>query len=498
MSRVSLVLLAVLVLAAGDGRAASTPVVTVGSKNFTESYLLAEITARLLEHSGIRVERRFGLGGTLICLEALVAGEIDVYIEYTGTITETILETPVAPERSALAAPLAEMGLRTLPELGFDNSYALAMDADAARRQGIARISDLVGRDDLEFAFSHEFIEREDGWRGLKEVYGFTRAPPGIEHGLAYQAIAEDRIDVTDAYATDGDLERYGLGVLQDDRGFFPSYAALPLVRTGFPPEAEAALKLLDGRIDAGRMRALNARVVVEGKTFEQVAAAFLEEEGLVVDPVAGRRLRSDLAGNTLAHLRLTGVALLSAVLVGLPLGILVHRSRRASGVVLYTAGLFQTIPSIALLALLIPVLGIGWAPAVVALFLYSLLPILRNTVTALLTVDPVLRRVAVGMGLGPVQQVRWLLLPMALPGIMAGIRTAAVISIGTATLAAFVGAGGLGQPIVTGLALNDPALILEGAIPAAVLAIVTELLFELLERRLIPAPLRRDSLQAD
>ena len=498
MSRVGPVLVVLLALAVVDGRAASPPMVTVGSKNFTESYLLAEITAQLLEHAGIRVERRFGLGGTLICLEALVAGEIDVYIEYTGTITEAILRRPVAPERSALAAPLAEMGLRTLPELGFDNSYALAMDADAARERGIERISDLVGREDLEFAFSHEFIEREDGWRGLKEVYGFTRTPPGIEHGLAYQAIAEDRIDVTDAYATDGDLERYGLAVLQDDRDFFPRYAALPLVRTGFPAEAEAALKLLDGRIDSARMRALNARVVVDRRTFEQVAAAFLEEEGLVVDPVAASRLRSDLVGNTLAHLRLTGVALLCAVLVGLPLGILVHRSRRASGSVLYIAGLLQTIPSIALLALLIPVLGIGWAPALVALFLYSLLPILRNTVTALLTVDPVLRRVAVGMGLGPVQQIRWLLLPMALPGIMAGIRTAAVISIGTATLAAFVGAGGLGQPIVTGLALNDPALILEGAIPAAMLAIVTELLFEVLERRLIPAHLRRDPLHSD
>ncbi|MDZ7825129.1 MAG: glycine betaine ABC transporter substrate-binding protein [Gammaproteobacteria bacterium] len=496
MSRVGPVLVVLLALAVVDGRAASPPVVTVGSKNFTESYLLAEITAQLLEHAGIRVERRFGLGGTLICLEALVAGEIDVYIEYTGTITEAI-SAFCRPRAVGARRAAGGDGLRTLPELGFDNSYALAMDADAARERGIERISDLVGSEDLEFAFSHEFIEREDGWRGLKEVYGFTRTPPGIEHGLAYQAIAEDRIDVTDAYATDGDLERYGLAVLQDDRDFFPRYAALPLVRSGFRPEAEAALKLLDGRIDSARMRALNARVVVDRRTFEQVAAAFLEEEGLVVDPVAASRLRSDLVGNTLAHLRLTGVALLCAVLVGLPLGILVHRSRRASGSVLYTAGLLQTIPSIALLALLIPVLGIGWAPALVALFLYSLLPILRNTVTALLTVDPVLRRVAVGMGLGPVQQIRWLLLPMALPGIMAGIRTAAVISIGTATLAAFVGAGGLAAHRHLHRAPDDPALILEGAIPAAMLAIVTELLFELLSGA-IPVHLRRDPLRTD
>jgi osmoprotectant transport system permease protein len=162
---------------------------------------------------------------------------------------------------------------------------------------------------------------------------------------------------------------------------------------------------------------------------------------------------------------------------------------------VLYGAGLLQTIPSIALLALMIPLFGIGWMPAIVALFLYSLLPILRNTITALLTVDPLLRRVAVGMGLTPLQQVRWLLLPMALPTILAGVRTAAVISIGTATLAAFVGAGGLGEPIVTGLSLNDPRLILQGAVPAALLALATELAFELLERRLVPPPLRRDPL---
>ena len=134
-------------------------------------------------------------------------------------------------------------------------------------------------------------------------------------------------------------------------------------------------------------------------------------------------------------------------------------------------------------------------APAIVALFLYALLPILRATVTALLTVDPLLVRVAVGMGLKRRQRVRYLLLPLAMPHVLAGVRTAAVISIGTATLAAFIGAGGLGQPIVTGLALNDPNLILQGAVPASLLALTTEFAFELLERRLVPAHLRADPL---
>lgn len=475
--------------------------VVVGSKNFSESYLLGEISAQLLEGAGIPVERRFGLGGTLICFEALRTGEIDFYVEYTGTITEAILTRPVAPTRAALAAPLAAMNLQVLPELGFDNTYALAMDETLATSAGIATISDLQRRDDLRIALSHEFIDRDDGWRGLREAYGFAVTPIGIEHGLAYQAIAAGRIDVTDAYSTDGDIERYGLRVLIDDRDFFPRYAALPLARKDLSVAAARVLARLQGRIDAQRMRELNAEVVVAQRSFADVAEGFLAEEGLAGTRVArgaddGADLRRALLRNTAVHLQLTGIALLLAVCIGLPLGILVHRSRQASRVVLYAAGLLQTIPSIALLALLIPVLGIGTAPAVVALFVYSLLPILRSTVTALLTVDPLLRRVAVGMGLTPLQQIRWLLLPMALPNVLAGVRTAAVISIGTATLAAFVGAGGLGQPIVTGLALNDPGMILQGALPAAALAVLTELLFELLERRLIPAHLRGDPLR--
>ncbi|MEE4297845.1 MAG: glycine betaine ABC transporter substrate-binding protein [Pseudomonadales bacterium] len=487
-------LLLVLAAAPSCASGAERPV-AIGSKSFGESYLLGEIFAQLLEADGLEVERRFGLGGTLICKEALDTGEIDVYPEYTGTITQAILRAELAATPEAIAAPLARLGLRTLPPLGFDNTYALAVDGERARREGLERISDLLPRDDLVFAFSNEFVERDDGWAGLRLAYGFDFAVNGVDHGLAYQALASGRIDVTDAYSTDGDLERYGLFVLEDDLGFFPTYLALPLARDDLPAEAAASLARLEGRIDAARMRALNARVSVDGLGFDEVAQAFLLEEGLVEAGRAMRGRRSDLLANTLRHLQLTGSALLAAVLLGLPLGVLVHRSPRSSRVVLYVASLLQTIPSIALLALLIPLLGIGWAPAVVALFLYSLLPILRATVTALLTVDPLLVRVAVGMGLTERQQVRHLLLPLAMPNVLAGVRTAAVISIGTATLAAFVGAGGLGQPIVTGLALNDPELILQGALPAAFLALATELAFEGLERRLVPAHLRSDPL---
>lgn len=458
--------------------------VAVGSKAFPESYLLAEMMAQAIEAEGLVVERRFGFEGTLVCFEALRRGEIQVYPEYTGTLREVILG-------GRPLEALSESGVAMLPAFGFSNSYGLAVRRDTAERLDLQSISDLAGAPGLRIALSHEFRERPDGWPGLKRRYGLTAVPGGIEHGLAYRALAQGRIDVTDVYTTDGDIERHGLVVLADDRQYFPDYRAVPLAAPALPPAARAAIERLAGRIDAERMRKLNARVVVEGLTFAVVAHDFLVAEGLA----AGDAPRADRAGrllrNTLVHLKLTGIALLAACLAGLATSVLVFRSATATRVVLYVAGLMQTVPSIALLALMIPLLGVGQTPAIVALFLYALLPIVSSTVTALRSVDPVLLRVSEAMGMTRWQQARLVRVPLAVPYVLAGLKTAAVISIGTATLAAFIGAGGLGEPIVTGLALNDPGLILEGALPAAGLAVATEIAFELAERRLIPAHLR-------
>lgn len=468
--------------------ASAQEALVVGSKNFTESYLLAEVISRLLESKGHLVERRYGLGGTLICYEALKNGEIDVYVEYTGTLSQAILSLNDTPRIEEFNRLLADDGLEVLPSLGFNNTYAIALARERAQTMGLTRVSDLLEHPELEIAVSHEFLAREDGWPGLMNVYGFESLPTGIEHGLAYQAIAEGRIDVTDAYSTDGDLERYDLTVLEDDKGFFPQYLAVPFTRTDVGAEVKGLIAELAGRLNDDSMRKLNAAVVVDSRTFDDVAIEWLAEQGLIDETVQVRSpLWESLGRNTLTHLKLTGIALLLACAIGLPAGIVVYRSEVLSKGVLYVAGLLQTIPSIALLALMIPLFGIGERPAIIALFLYSLLPILRNVVTAMLTIDPLLRRVAAAMGLSTFQQIRHLLLPMAMPNVLAGIRTAAVISIGTATLAAFIGAGGLGDPIVTGLALNDQAMILQGAIPAALLAIATELMFELIERVLIP-----------
>lgn len=488
MSRTALALLGLFVF---SGIAAQPRPVIIGGKTFTESYVLAEVMAQLLEARGIAVERRTGLAGTLVAFQALQTGGIDVYVEYSGTISQVILEADEALSLGAINAALIPMELELLAPLGFNNAYTLAVSGETAARYGLQSISDLSIHPDLRFGLSHEFRDRADGWPGVREAYDLPQDSVGIEHGLAYQALFQGSIDVTDAYSTDGDLLRYDLVVLEDNRGFFPGYLAMPMVRADLDPAVKTALGLLGNRLNDVTMRAMNAEVVVQGRTPAEVAADFLLAENLVASAeVRNESLWPRLARNTLVHLKLTGIALSLACIAGLGLALLVYRSQPLSAGVLYTAGLLQTIPSIALLALLIPMVGVGQRPAIIALFLYSLLPIARNSITALVTIDPLLRRVAQALGLTQRQQLRYVYIPLALPHVLAGVRIAAVVSIGTATLAAFIGAGGLGEPIVTGLALNDTGLILQGAVPAALLALAAELVFEGLERWLIPGHL--------
>ena len=471
--------------------------IAVGGKAFNEGYILGEIVAQALEAEGFPVERRLGLGGTLICYEALVSGEIDVYVEYTGTLARAILQRQDSPDLEALNQAVTGAGLELLAPFGFNNAFALAIRRALAERRGIRAISDLAGHNDLRVALSHEFLQREDGWPGLAHAYGLKVIPTGIEHALAYQALNDGAADLMDAYTTDGELLRRNLAVLRDDRGYFPRYLAAPLVRQDLPSAAKAALRALGNTLNDQQMQAMN-RQALEGGGFDAIAQEYLASLGIgpgltqppgfdgVYYAPGGGSWRT-LGRNALRHLELTAMALLPAAAVGIALSFAVFRVAWLSRAVVYAAGLLQTIPSIALLALMIPLFGIGVAPAIVALFLYSLLPIVRNTVTALVTIDPVLLRVCQAMGLTPRQALRHVLAPLAVPSMLAGVRTAAVISIGTATLAAFIGAGGLGDPIVTGLALNDVGLILQGALPAAALAVLAELAFEGLERLLSP-----------
>lgn len=477
--------------------AAAAQTITVGSKNFGESYLLAEIAAQVLEAQGFRVNRKLGLGGTLICYEALRNAEIDLYPEYTGTLSQAVLNLPGNPNRTQINQVLAGQGLELLSEYGFNNTYAVVVRDEQAQELGLRRIGDLKNHA-LVAAFSHEFIQREDGWPGLAERYSLEQSVTGIEHGLAYQAISDGAIDVTDAYSTDGELQRYRLRILDDDLGYFPEYRAATLVQASASPRLRQALSGLHNMLDESQVQALNAKVAIQGLSFQEVAADFIRANsgrlGISEQDTAKSAMPSvqspwvaPLWGHFVRHLQLTGSALFAAIAIGLGISLLVYRRQRLAEIVVYLCGLMQTIPSLALLALMIPIFGIGFLPAIIALFLYSLLPIVRNAIIALANTDPTLVRVSAALGLSGWEQLRYLRLPLATPAIFAGIRTAAVISIGTATLAAFIGAGGLGEPIVVGLSLNDTNMILRGAIPAAVLAIAVELVFAALERKVSP-----------
>lgn len=468
--------------------------IAIGSKTFSESHVLAELSAQILEAEGFVVQRRLGLGGTLITFEALRAGELDVYPEYTGTLIRAVFEGSNLTE-AGLEDKLEALGLRFPVRFGFNNTYALAMPRALAEERGLKRISDLKPHTDLRFGFSHEFLRRSDGWPALRSRYQLPQSAVGIEHTLAYRALQAGQLDATDAYSTDAELRVFDLKLLDDDRELFPTYFAGLLMRNDLPPAAVSVLLRLRDRLDEARMQRLNQRVATAGETPAAVASAFLREAGLTGTDAPEVVRRSTLGRNTLVHLKLTGLALALGCLTAIPLALLISRYARLASALQYAAGLIQTIPALALLALLIPLLGLGQTSAVAALFLYSLLPIMRNTLAGLFAVDPLLREVAASLGMTRSEQLFRIELPLAMPMILAGIRTAAVISIGTATLAAFVGAGGLGEPIITGLSLNDHRLILEGAIPAAGLAVLAECFFELLERYALPAHLRRRHL---
>ncbi len=552
------------------GAAQDQGTLTIGSKRFTESYILAEILAQT---AAPQLQRRpvikQGLGNTAIVYEALRSGAIDLYPEYTGTVANELLKLGGTNSLDAINQGLAPLGLAAAVPLGFNDGYALAMRAADAKARGVRSLSDLARHPELKLGLSNEFIGRADGWRGLKDRYRLPQQPIGLDHGLAYDAVGNQQVDVIDIYTTDAKIDRLGLTVLEDDLQYFPRYDAVVLYRADVPqrfPNAWAALQQnLQDRIDEYDMIAMNARAELDGVAFEVIARDWLAAAGsarppasvaaaasggnVVVaggaagvgaasvgstgagaartgaaeggaakgatpsaraaradpadatpkstpDPSArgfwGKLFGPDLARLTWQHLMLVVVSVGIAALIAIPLGIAVFRHPRTRAIVVGATGLLQTVPSLALLAVLIWLLGaIGSLPALVALTLYSLLPILRNTTTALAAVPDGLVMAAKALGLTRRQSMREVQLPLALPTVIAGVRTATSIAIGTATIAAFIGAGGYGERIVTGLALNDGQLLLAGALPAALLALLSEAVFELVERWLVWRPAR-------
>jgi osmoprotectant transport system permease protein len=432
------------------------------------------------------------MGGTIILWQALRGGQIDAYPEYTGTIAQQILKTDRALSRDEIRESLAKFGVGMTEPLGFNNTYALVMRRSEAQRLGVRTISDLRKYPELKVGLTHEFLDRQDGWQPLRERYALPQQNViGIDHALGYAALANGSIQIKDAYSTDAKIEQNDLVVLKDDLQFFPKYEAVFLFRLSTRADGVVALRRLEGTLDERRMVRLNAEAE-RTKNYTKAADLYFER-GAASRNTVGESFPQKLARWTLRHLQLAGFSLLLSAIFGIPLGIIASRGGPIGQLIIGFASVVQTIPSLALLALLVPLpfFGISVRTAIAALFLYGLLPIVRNTATGLQDIPRSLRESAVALGLSPFVRLWEIYLPMASRSILSGIKTSAVINVGTATLAALIGAGGLGEPILSGLSLNDHVTILEGAIPAALLALLVQWSFDLLDRVLIPKGLR-------
>ena len=478
-----LALLPAVPLAAAD--------VKLASKKFTESVILGEIGRAAVDQAGIDAQHRRELGGTRVIWNALLRGDIDAYPEYSGTIMREILAAHNIRDPRLLDSVLAEYGVACSAPLGFNNTYALGVRRDRAAELGLSSISDLEDHPKLALGFSNEFMDRGDGWPGLRAAYDLPQDDVrGLDHDLAYRGLADGSIDVIDVYSTDAEIRYYDLVTLADDRAYFPEYQAVWLYRRDLEqrfPAAINALRQFEGAITAETMITMNAAVKIDRRPEGAVAAEFAAELLQTEVRAQTRSLWGQLWNATLEHIFMVLVSMFAAVLLAVPLGIAAVRWRRLGQALLALVGIVQTIPSLALLVFMIPLLGIGTAPAIAALFLYSLLPIVRNTHAGLTDIAPDIRESALALGLPARERLIQIELPLAARSILAGIKTSAVINIGTATLGALIGAGGYGQAILTGIRLDDMALILSGAVPAAGLALLAQLLFEWLERLVIP-----------
>ena len=479
--------------------AGARPVV-VGSKAFSESIILGEITAILLEKKmNHPVRRKFNLGGTQVVFSSLKKDLIDVYAEYTGTGYSMILNLSGESHSEKIYHIVnnqfqKKWGIVWSPAIGFNNTYALAVRENDFRFKNISAISSLhTIADELIYAAPHEFMERKDGHKQLVEKYQLKfKKVFSMSAGLMYSSLVKKKIDIAVVYSTDGRIRANQLKMLKDDKLFFPPYyvsLTAKLKTLNEIPALKKVFHIVENLITKEEMIDMNDQVDRLKRNPKAVARAFLQKKNILSSKISssasGQKTRSDNSFFSLVweqrvyllklikeHLFLTFAALILAVLFSVPAGILMTRSSKLTKIIFPVINTVQTIPSLAFLGFLIPLLGIGMTPAVFVLFLYSLLPIIRNTYSGILDINPIYIEVSKGMGLNPFQILRYVELPLALPIIIAGVRTAVVVAVGTATLAAFIGAGGLGDPIFRGISTLNTQLILLGAVPAGLLAI--------------------------
>ncbi len=492
--RSAIVFCALCIFSAAAALSDAAEPVTIGSKVFTESVILGELATQLGRDAGVSTTHRSQLGGTQVLWKSLIGGEIDAYPEYTGTIVQELLPGTPATEE-AIRAALATKGVGMTRSLGFNDTYALGAPEAIAAKLGLKTIGDMRAHSELRVGLSNEFLERKDGWPAVRAAYALPQqSVTGLDHDLGYRAIASGRTDIIDLYSTDAEIAFYHLRVLEDDQRLFPEYKAVYLYRLDLNRRAPAfvsALARLEGAIDAPHMIAMNAASKLNKAPESRVASEFLLATLQTRTDPREATLAGTLLTRTREHLLLVAVSLAASIVVAIPLGVLAFARPRLGHVILAAVAVIYTIPSLALLVFMIPLLGIGTWPAIVALFLYGLLPIVRNTHAGLAGIAPGLRRSAIVLGLSPRARLLGIELPIAAPSILAGIKTAAVINVGTATLGALIGAGGYGQPILTGIRLDNNRLILLGAVPAAVLALLVQGGFGLLERLILPRGLQ-------
>ncbi len=483
------------------------PKVRVGSKSFTESVILGDLLFHLGTQAGAEVEHLSELGGTTVLWNALKSGDIDAYVDYTGTIQE-LLSNLVEPgvslrTESDMRSAMEKMGVVMSERIGFNNTYALGMREATADKLGITKISDLRDHPDLKFGISEEFMERNDCWRQLPARYRLPHKDVrSMDHNLAYRGLEHNSIQVTDLNTTDAEIEFYRLRVLEDDKGFFPTYYSVILMKNDLEkraPKVAAAYRQLENAIDSKAMMSMTAKVRLDRELETNVAAAFLNERMNLSIAYQGigamaewRRFAGRFLKTTLEHLFLVSVSLTLAIATAIPLGIASAKNESFGQTILGVVGVIQTLPTMAILVFMIPVFGLGAYPAIAALFFYSLLPIVRNTYAGLSQIPKATIESAEVLGLGSRARLRLVELPLALPSILSGIKTAAVINVGTATIGAFIGAGGYGSPILTGIRLSSIPLILQGAVPAALLALLVQYGFSIVERRFVSPGLQR------
>lgn len=492
----------------------------LATKSFTEQHILSAMTVQYLQKKGFQVQPQTNIAA-VISRNAMVNKQIDITWEYTGTslIIFNRIDKRMSPQETydTVKRLDAKLGLVWLKPADMNNTYAFAMQRKRAESENITTISQMVAKieqvrqndpdHNWMLGLDLEFAGRSDGMKPLQQAYQMQLDRPQIRQmdpGLVYNAVRDGLVDAGLVYTTDGRVKGFDLKVLEDDKGFFPSYAVTPVVRKEVleaNPGLDDALNTLSGLLNNDVISTLNAQVDIEHRTPQQVAHQFLQDKGLLSGaPMDTIHYMLDNAGYlaslTFQHLWLVALAVGLAIIIGVPLGVLIVRHKWLATPVLGAATLLLTIPSIALFGLMIPLFslighGIGVLPAVTAVFLYSLLPIVRNTHTALDSLPPGLREAGRGIGMTFWQRLRWVEIPMALPVIFGGIRTAVVMNIGVMAIAAVIGAGGLGLLLLNGISGSDIRMLIAGALMICLLAIVLDWLLHRLQVVLTPKGIR-------